>query len=88
MKVNNYFLEKSKLVISEDTALVQRAETFTQMFQERQPAEAFLNELKSNDENDELPYNINEFGLFVMVMLKMASKTYSHNFSALFRLVI
>lgn len=75
-----------RYVIDEnDTALVQRAETFTQMFQERQPAEAFLNEMKSTDENDELPYNINEFGLFVMVMLKMASKTFSHNFSALFR---
>lgn len=73
------------IIDEEDSSLVQRAETFTQMFQERQPAEAFLNELKSADENAEYPYNINEFGLFVMVMLKMASKTYSHNFSALFR---
>ncbi|EFO94618.1 CRE-NCBP-1 protein [Caenorhabditis remanei] len=73
------------LIDEEDTALVQRAETFTQMFQERQPAEAFLNELKSAEGSEELPYNINEFGLFVMVMLKMASKTFSHNFSALFR---
>uniref|UniRef100_A0A1I7UXL3 Nuclear cap-binding protein subunit 1 n=1 Tax=Caenorhabditis tropicalis TaxID=1561998 RepID=A0A1I7UXL3_9PELO len=73
------------LIDQEDTALFQRSETFTQMFQERQPADAFLNELKSSDDNDELPYNINEFGLFVMVMLKMASKTFSHNFSALFR---
>lgn len=69
----------------EDKALTQRAETFTQMFQERQPADAFLNEMKSGEENDELPYNINEFGVFITVMLKMASKTYSHNFSALFR---
>lgn len=85
VKIHPCSPEVRYLIDEEDTALVQRAETFTQMFQERQPAEAFLNELKSNDENDELPYNINEFGLFVMVMLKMASKTYSHNFSALFR---
>ncbi|CAO4362093.1 unnamed protein product [Caenorhabditis nigoni] len=74
-----------RYLLDEEDAMSQRAETFTQMFQERQPADAFLKELKSTDENDELPYNINEFGVFVTVMLKMASKTYSHNFSALFR---
>ncbi|UMM13711.1 hypothetical protein L5515_001848 [Caenorhabditis briggsae] len=74
-----------RYLLDEEDAMSQRAETFTQMFQERQPADAFLKELKSTDENDELPYNISEFGVFVTVMLKMASKTYSHNFSALFR---
>ncbi|CAD6184580.1 unnamed protein product [Caenorhabditis auriculariae] len=58
----------------------ERAQTFSQMFQERQPAEAFTAELKTDEETG---YNIEEFGIFFSVMLKMASKTYSHNFAAL-----
>uniref|UniRef100_A0A8R1ES51 MIF4G_like_2 domain-containing protein n=1 Tax=Caenorhabditis japonica TaxID=281687 RepID=A0A8R1ES51_CAEJA len=54
------------------------------MFQERQPADAFVSELKIGD-NEELPYSAHDFGVFVAVMLKMAAKTYSHNFSALSR---
>lgn len=71
----------------DDSETLQKAETFTQMFQERQPADSFISELKTA-EGDEMPYNSNDFGIFVMVMLKMASKTYSHNFSALSRYLL
>ncbi|CAI5439326.1 unnamed protein product [Caenorhabditis angaria] len=58
-----------------------KAQTFQQMFQERQPAEAFISELRASDPEE--GYNIDDFEVFVTVMLKMAAKTYSHNFSAL-----
>ncbi|CAB3407078.1 unnamed protein product [Caenorhabditis bovis] len=60
-----------------------KATVFTKMFQERRDADAFLEELQHEDPEE--GYNADDFAVFVTVMLKMAAKTYSHNFSALSR---
>ncbi|CAI2318493.1 unnamed protein product [Caenorhabditis sp. 36 PRJEB53466] len=84
VKIHPCSPEVRYLIDEDDKEMEEKASTYTKMFEERAPAEAFINELKTGDDGD-LPYNINDFGIFVMVMLRMASKTYSHNFAALAR---
>ncbi|GMS98807.1 hypothetical protein PENTCL1PPCAC_20982 [Pristionchus entomophagus] len=64
----------------------ERARHFQALFQEKLTAEAMIEELRVEEQTGEGPeFDSTSFSVFFAVLLKLASKSFSHNFAALTR---
>ncbi|GMR51828.1 hypothetical protein PMAYCL1PPCAC_22023, partial [Pristionchus mayeri] len=64
----------------------ERARHFQALFQEKRTAEDMIEELRVEGETGEGPeFDSHSFAVFFAVLLKLASKSFSHNFAALTR---